>query len=151
MGAILGIISFLTSPLGRWVGIGFIGVAVFFAGELRGRRIANDKCEAKAQEAIRIANQQDATARAEVSKQAEATINDLRGQKEKADGRLALLEKELSVRPLDAPCMYGADGKPASRVRQPAASPTPRASNPGTPRSPSLPPAGGGTAGPRGK
>jgi hypothetical protein len=150
MGALLGIFTFLTNPFGRWVGIGLIGVAVFFAGELRGRRIANDKCEAKAQEAIRAANQQDAKARAEVSQQAETTINDLRGQKEKADARLALLEKELSVRPLDAPCMYGADGKPASRVRnQPVT--TPRASNPGTPRSPSLPPAGGGTAGPRGK
>jgi hypothetical protein len=150
MGAFIGIFTFLTSPFGRWVGVGLIGVAVFFAGELRGRRIANDKCEAKAQEAIRAANQQDAKARAEVSQQAETTINDLRGQKEKADARLALLEKELSVRPLDAPCMYGADGKPASRVRnQPV--PAPRASNPGTPRSPSLPPAGSGTAGPRGK
>jgi hypothetical protein len=146
----LALFSFFGSGIGKLVGIGAIIVAVFFAGELRGRRIANEKCEAKAQEAIRAANQQDANARKEVQQQSEATINDLRGQKEQADARLAQLERELSVRPLDAPCMYGADGKPASRVRnQPAAAP--RASNPGASRPASVPPTIGGTTGPRGK
>lgn len=150
MGTLLGIFSFFGSPLGKWAGIGLLSVAVFFAGELRGRRIANEKCEARAQEAIRAANQQDANARKEVQQQSEATINDLRGQKEQADARLALLEKELSIRPLDAPCMYGADGKPASRVRsQP--SPAPRASNPGPSRPTSLSPAGGKAPSPGGR
>ncbi len=147
----LAILAFLTGPIGRWVSIGLIGLAIFFAGELRGRRIANANCEAKAQEAIRAATQQDAKARTEVQKQSDTTIEELREQKEKADARVAQLQLQLSALPLDAPCLYGADGKPAaSRVRN-KSSPAPRASNPRASGPASVPAASPGTAGPRGK
>lgn len=147
----LAILAFLTGPIGRWVSIGLIGVAIFFAGELRGRRIANANCEAKAQEAIRAANQQDAKARTEVQQQSDATLQELRGQKEKADARVAELQLQLSALPLDAPCLYGADGKPATRRVQPQSSPAPRASNPRASGPTSLSPTGASPAGPRGK
>lgn len=147
---ILSIISFLTGPIGRWLSIGLIGVAVFFAGELRGRRIANAKCEAAAQEAKRIAGEQDKKARTEVLQQSDATITELRGQKEKSDARVAQLEQELIARPLDAPCLYGADGKPASGVRR-QSTPAPRASNPRATGPASVPATRTGPAGVTGK
>lgn len=110
-----GIVAFFSSPLGKWVGIAILGVAVFFAGDIRGRRIANEKCARAAQAAQAAANQQDTTARTEVDNQSSATIDELRGQKEQADGRVAQLEAQLRGLPLDAPCLYGADGKPATR------------------------------------
>lgn len=146
----LAILGFFASPLGRWVGIGLIGVVVFFAGELRGRRIANAKCEAAAQAAKRAADQQDAKARSEVQQQAEATINDLRSQKEKADARLVLLSQELSTRPTDAPCLYGAGGKPAPRkLQQLPKAPAPGAGDPRASGPTVISPAGRGTAGER--
>jgi len=111
-------VNFFSSPLGKWAGIGLIGAMLFFAGDIRGRRIQHAKCEAAAAKAQQAANQQDANARQEVAKQSEDTINALRGQKEEADGKLAQLELQLRGLPLDAPCLYGAGGKPASsRVR----------------------------------
>lgn len=149
MGALLGIVSFLTSPIGRWVGIAGIGALLFFAGEFRGRRIANEKCEAAAAAARQAADKQDEKARTEVSQQSETTLNELRGQKEKSDARIAELENELRLRPLDAPCLYGADGKPATpRLRQPSTAP--RTGNPPASRPAGVPPAGRKAAGDRG-
>lgn len=145
----LAIFAFLGSPIGKLVAIGLVGVAVFFAGEIRGRRIANAKCEAAAQAAIVAAGKQDAKAQTEVNQNTEATIAELRGQKEKADAELAKLQLQLSAMPLDAPCLYGADGKPAaSRVRKPSAAPG--ASNPPASRPTVLPSARPRAAGDRG-
>lgn len=127
----LAILAFITSPIGRWVGVGLIGVSLFFAGELRGRRIANEKCEAAAQAARIAANQQDSKARKEVSDQSEATISSLNEQKDKANARVAELETQLKTIPLDAPCLYGADGKPATgRLQQLPKAAAPRARDP---------------------
>lgn len=147
--AISAAVSFLTSPIGRWVGIGLIGAALFFAGDLRGRRIAGEKCEAKARAAEVAANLQDKKARVEVAQQSEATIMELNKQREAANARVSELELQLAGRPFDAPCLYGADGKPATgRVRNDGGS-VPRASNPRASGPASLPaarpsPAGSG-------
>ena len=149
--AITGAIAFLSSPIGRWLGIGVIAVAVFFAGDLRGRRIANEKCEAAARAARGAADKQDDKARTEVRQNDDQTIADLRGQKEKADATIAQLQLQLNAMPLDAPCLYGADGKPATRrVRQPAESPAPRAGNPPASRPSVLSPTRRSPAGDRG-
>lgn len=131
---ISGIIAFFNSPFGKWLGVALIGVVIFFAGDIRGRRIEHAKCEAAAQRAVAAANQQDQKARQEVAVQAEETIKDLRTQKEQADGKLAQLELQLKALPIDAPCLYGADDRPSSgRVREDKRNGK-GAGNPGTPR-----------------
>lgn len=139
--------AFFTSPLGKWAGIGLVGVLLFFAGDIRGRRIEHAKCEAAAKAAIIAANQQDSKARKEVADQSESTIADLKTQKDKSNARVVELENQLRTMPMDAPCLYGAGGQPASgRVRNDGGNASPRTGNARTPRPAAVSPAGRSTA-----
>lgn len=108
----LAILGFLTSPLGRWVGIGLIGVTLFFAGEFRGRRIANEKCEAAAQAAKEAAVAQDRKAQQQLDANNSSTMDELSKQKDAADARIRDLEKTLADGIIE--CVYGPDGKPVT-------------------------------------
>lgn len=132
--------NFFTSAIGKWVGVGLLGVLIFFAGDIRGRRIQHAKCEAAARAAQVAADQQDRKARQEVAAQSEETIKGLQTQKETADGRIAQLELQLKGLPIDAPCLYGVDDRPASgRVRNDG-KPAKGTGNPGNSRPAVLPP-----------
>lgn len=112
MSALLGIVSFFTSPIGRWAGIGLLGVAIFFAGDIRGRRIEHAKCEAAAQAAKEAAVAQDRKAQQQLDTNNSSTMDELSKQKDAADARIRDLEKTLADGVID--CVYGADGKPAT-------------------------------------
>lgn len=115
--------SFFGSALGRYIGIGLIAVAVYAAGEVRGRRVATDACKAAAFKAKEAAKTQDQVAQENVNVDNDATVDMLQKQKEKADGTIASLQLQLNARPLSAPCLYGPNGRPASGgVRAPNAS-----------------------------
>lgn len=127
--------AFFGSKLGRVVGIGLIAVAVYGAGEVRGRRVATEACKAAAERAEKAAGTQDRVAQQGQDVDNTATLDMLQKQKEKADATIADLQFQLNARPLSAPCLYGPNGKPATGgVRQPNAGP--RASNANPPGPP---------------
>lgn len=112
------VISFFGSPVGKWVGYGLIAVAVYGAGDIRGRRVEHAKCEAAARAAQEAANKQDAQAREDARKNDQDTIASLQDLKGKSDAELAKLKLQLSALPTDAPCLYGVDEQPANRVQR---------------------------------
>jgi hypothetical protein len=110
MGTILTAISFITSPVGRWVGvIALIGMA-FLAGDIRGRRIEHTKCEDRARAAADAAVAQDRSAQKELDASNATTLEELSKQKETSDARVRELEKTMADGIVQ--CVYGADGKP---------------------------------------
>ena len=125
-------IAFFNSPLGRAVGMGAIALAIYTAGEVRGRRVATEACKAAAEKAQTAAVTQDRVAQSGQDADNASTFDMLQKQKEKADATIAQLQLELQARPQVAPCLYGPDGKPAS-VRVRGADANPGARNPANP------------------
>lgn len=115
--SITAVISFLASPLGRAVGAGMILVSAYLVGDIRGRRIESVKYEQAAAAARAAAKEQDRVIAAQAETQANATIEELKGQKEKSDAQVAELQAQLTTRPVGAPCLYGPNGQPAGGVR----------------------------------
>lgn len=125
-------LKFITSPVGRYIGLGAMLIVVYFAGDVHGRRIEYAKCQ-KAAEAARVAAAaQDQRAAEVVRRDADGVIAELKDQKDKSDAKIAELEARVRSRPGGAPCVYGPRGEPAGGVRdngRPRAS-APRPSGP---------------------
>lgn len=130
-------LAFITSPVGRWVGVGALVVMAYFAGDIRGRRIEHAKCEKRAEEAAAAAVAQDRSAKKSVEDSTAATLQELKQSKDAADARVQKLEKTMADGIVD--CVYGDNGQPAGRVRDNAGkgagdAPNPRPSRLPTPR-----------------
>ena len=106
--------TFFNSKLGRIAGVGLITLAVYSAGEIRGRRVATEACKAAAEKAQKAADTQDRVAKEGVEANDNDTLDMLQKQKVKADATIASLQQQLLSRPAGAPCVYGPDGKPAT-------------------------------------
>ena len=110
MTVILTAIQFITSPIGRWVGIAALIGMAFLAGNVRGHRIEHAKCEERARAAAEAAVKQDREAQKQVDASNATTLTELSKQKETSDARVHELEKTMADGIVQ--CVYGADGKP---------------------------------------
>lgn len=103
------IIAFMLSPLGRYAMIGVAAVAIFFAGDIRGKRVARAECEAQAQRAQQAADAQDLQAEREGRKQ-DLEITEALTQQNKVDNAtIEALKTQLAKRiPAGKtdPCLY---------------------------------------------
>lgn len=134
---ITGAVSFLLSPIGRIVGAAALIFMAYLAGDVRGRRVEHEKCEAAAAQARLAAAHQDADAQQQAQKNNLDTLSALKDSKEKSDARVRELEGTIANSVIS--CNYGDGGKPAGGVRdggkgagdapvaRPARIPTPRA------------------------
>lgn len=125
------IIKIITSPVGKYIGAGLILLAAYTAGDIRGRRAESHAWKAATAEAIQKAKEQDRIAHEQAAKDDQATIAQLKTEKDQSDARIAELEDQLQSRPADPACVYGRGGKPAGGLRVPL--PRPRASRPAGP------------------
>jgi hypothetical protein len=116
MGALLTVVSFLTSPVGRWVGVAALIGLAFLAGNIRGARIEHAKCEERARVAAEAAVVQDRTAQKQLDVNNATTLEELNRQKEMSDARVRELEKTMADGIVQ--CVYGDDGKPAGGMRK---------------------------------
>jgi hypothetical protein len=142
MTIILGILSFIASPIGRIIGVAAMVGLAFAAGDIRGGRVEKEACIAAAEKAKEAANKQDAQAAHEVNTQDASVTNELKEQKKQDDQTIKQLQERLdvsstqqsttpSVQVVSAPCLYGVNGTVPGGVQH-----TPRsgAPNSNTPR-----------------
>lgn len=101
---------------------GLILLAIFFAGEMRGKRVARAECEAQARRAQTAADQQDKQADVEVREQEKQLVEALTQQKKVDDAVISKLQLDLAKRPKSAPCLYDKSNSdpddPPARVRK---------------------------------
>lgn len=151
MAIILGILSFIASPIGRIIGVAaMIGLA-FAAGDIRGGRVEKEACIAAAEKAKEAANKQDAQAAHEVNTQDASVTNELKEQKKQDDETIKQLQDRLdassvptqptstaspTVQVVAAPCLYGVNGTVPSGVQHSTRS---GAANSNAPRSTVVP------------
>jgi len=104
--------------LKKFLGTIIILLAVFLAGDMRGRRVVRAECEARAQQAQQAADKQDLQAEREGRAQDLEVTNALTQQKKVDDETIAKLQADLAKRSAAAPCVYDkstADPEPRSR------------------------------------
>lgn len=111
-----GVLSFFQTTIGKWVGVGLLCGIAYLAGDIRGRRVEYEKCEAKARAAATAAVEQDRTAQRGVDANNASTLEELNKQKEVSDARVRELEKTIADGVVE--CVYGVDGKPSGGVRE---------------------------------
>lgn len=101
-------LAFLTSPLGRIVGVGLIVGATYGAGAWKGHAVATAKCRAAALQSQLDAAQTDVKAARDAAAAAEQAREDI--EKASADDkvRIAQYEDQLRKRPA-ASCALGDD------------------------------------------
>lgn len=116
MGAIVGAISFFTSPIGKWISVGLLIVMAYGVGDLRGRRIEYEKAEAAARAAQKAADDQDLQAAKDANSDAARVMDQLKKQRETADASIAALQNQIATMsaPTGAKCLYGDSDTPAS-------------------------------------
>jgi hypothetical protein len=122
MAALLGLLQFFLSPIGRWIGVGVLIGAAYLAGDVRGRRIEYAKCEEAAKAAQQAADAQDLQAALDANADASKVVEQLKKQKETADAQIAELKNRLTTVsvPVGAPCLYGDSDLPDSKPVAPA-------------------------------
>lgn len=113
---LLGFYNAIPNWLKKLIATVAIGVAIFVAGDIRGRRIEHAKCEEKARLAQNAANAQDLEAERQGRAQDLEITNALTQQKKVDDERIEKLQQELSK--ANSKCLYdksNADPEPSSR------------------------------------
>lgn len=137
--AVRGFIAFVPAVVWKYIAIGVVMVCLFVAGDLRGSRVANEKCAAAAALAQKAADAQDLQAEKEGRAQDLQITNSLTEQKKVDDAELAKLKTAVTARPAGTACVYDktngdpdpAGDKPAPRgVRKFIGGPKKGASNP---------------------
>jgi hypothetical protein len=93
VGPALTAVSFVPAWAWKWLGIAAIAFCLFTAGDIRGTRIANEKCEAAAKRAQKAADAQDLQAEKEGRQQDLQVTNSLIEQKKVDDATIAKLKK----------------------------------------------------------
>lgn len=99
--------------------VGAILISVFYAGDIRGRRIEHAKCEAAAARAQAAADAQDSQAGKDLAAQDMYVTEELKRQKQADDATIANLKARLRNQSA-APCVYdehNSDPYPARRMR----------------------------------
>lgn len=99
--------------------VGALLAVVFFAGDMRGRRIEHAKCEAAAARAQAAADAQDRHAAKELDEHDAQVVEELKLQKKADDAKINDLETRLR-RQSTTSCVYdksNSDPDPARRVR----------------------------------
>lgn len=116
---ILGFYKVVPNWLKKLVGTGLILLLVFYAGDIRGRRIEHAKCEAAAAAAKTAADAQDNQAGREIAAQDVQVTEELKRQKQADDATITDLKARLRSQST-APCVYdehNSDAAPARRMR----------------------------------
>lgn len=116
---VLGFYKMVPNWLKKLVGAGLILLLVFYAGDIRGRRIEHAKCEAAAAAAQTAANAQDNQAGREIAAQDVQVTEELKRQKQANDATIANLKDRLRSQTA-APCVYdehNSDAAPTRRMR----------------------------------
>lgn len=104
--AALAIYSSIPDWLKKLLATVLIGLALFTAGDIRGKRVARAECEAQAKRAQRAADAQDLQAEKEGRAQDLEITNALTQQKKVDDDTIAKLQAQLSKRPAGSACVY---------------------------------------------
>jgi len=150
-------ISMVPAFLWKWLAILLIGLALFFYGEVKGRKAEHAKCEAAAAQAQTAANDQDLQAEKDAHANDLEVVNNLKMQKQVDDAALETLKAQLAKRPAGSKCIYDkSNGDPDDQssggsVRDDGGRPAKAGTgNKKYPRSPVLPAARPSAAGPRG-
>lgn len=90
----------------KWLALALVGLALFFYGDIKGRRAEHVKCEAAAAQAQTAANDQDLQAEKESHAQDLETTDFLIQQKKVDDAAIETLKAKLAKRPASAKCLY---------------------------------------------
>jgi hypothetical protein len=121
---LLPILALVPSWLWKYIGIGLVGVAIFVAGDIRGARVANEKCAAAARKAQVQADKVDTRADKDTRTDESDFAKQATEQKRIDDAEMGRLRDELAKRPVPERCVLtGPDAdslwydRPASRTR----------------------------------
>jgi hypothetical protein len=104
-------VSMVPAFIWKWLAIVLIALCIFFYGEIKGKRIAEAKCEAAAKVAQQAANDQDLQAEKEGRAQDLEITNTLIEQKKVDDAAIETLKAQLAKRTpaAVAKCLYDKD------------------------------------------
>jgi hypothetical protein len=97
-----GIIAFIPAFIWKWLAIGLIAVVIFYAGDVRGRRIEHAKNQAAIEAAQAAANRQDQQAQTDVNTQDAEVTKQLMEQKKVDDAAIEDLQRRLAAAKQDA-------------------------------------------------
>jgi len=100
--AVSGVFAMIPDWLKKLLGVLIVLAIVFAAGNVRGKRIAREECEAAARRAQTAADKQDRQAGVEVQQQDDQVNTYLTQQKKADDDKIAALEKQLK----GSKCLY---------------------------------------------
>ncbi len=95
--AFRGMIAFIPAFIWKWLAIVLIGVVIFFAGDVRGRRIEHAKNQAAIDAANAAAKQQDTQAQTEVNTQDAQVTQQLQEQKKADEDAIEDLKRQLEA------------------------------------------------------
>lgn len=102
---LIGFFNAIPDWLKKLIATLLIGLAVFTAGDIRGKRVARAECEAAAKRAQVAADKQDLQAEREGRAQDLEITNALTQQKKVDDDTIANLQKQLAAQP-GSKCVY---------------------------------------------
>lgn len=97
-----GFIAFIPAFIWKWLAIGLIAVVIFYAGDVRGRRIEHAKNQAAIEAAQAAAARQDQQAQTDVNTQDAEVTKQLMEQKKVDDAAIEDLQRRLAGAKQDA-------------------------------------------------